>query len=63
MFDLDRCESERCAVAGAGATAQQAIREIVTEAVEAPQVLQALGEPRRVEVRPLYRHTLACIRP
>jgi predicted metal-dependent enzyme (double-stranded beta helix superfamily) len=55
MFDLDRFKSECAAVAG-GAAAQQAIREIVARAVQAPgAVLKALGEPRRAEVQTLHR--------
>lgn len=55
MFDLDRFKSDCCA-AGTRGTAQQAIREIVARAVEAPgAVLKTLGEPQRAEVKTLHR--------
>ena len=55
MFDLDRFLGESCAAA-AGATAQQAVGEVVGRAVEEPSaVLRALGEPQRAEVRTLHR--------
>ena len=55
MFDLDRFKGE-CSAAVAGGAGQQAIREIVARAVEAPgAVLKALGEPRRAEVQTLHR--------
>ena len=55
MFDLDRFKSE-CSTATAGGADQQAIREIVAQAIEDPAaVLEALGEPRRAEVHALHR--------
>ena len=55
MFDLANFKDE-CVVAATGGTGQQAIREIVARAVEAPDaVLRALGEPRRAEVKTLHR--------
>jgi predicted metal-dependent enzyme (double-stranded beta helix superfamily) len=55
MSGLDRFKSDCCAAATGGA-AQQAIREILARAVEAPgTVLKALGEPRRAEVQTLHR--------
>jgi predicted metal-dependent enzyme (double-stranded beta helix superfamily) len=55
MFDLDRLKSE-CSAAAAGGADQQAIREIVAQAVEDPAaVLKSLGEPRRAEVQILHR--------
>src|SRR5712692_8749743 len=55
VIDLDLLKADCCtAVAGAGA--QQAVREIVARAVEAPgAILKALGEPRRSEVQTLHR--------
>lgn len=61
MFDLDRFKGECCAVA-TGSAAQQAIREIVARAVEAPgAVLKTLGEPRRAEVQTLHRSAVLTI--
>ena len=55
MFDLDRFKGDCCAAA-AGVAAQQAIREIMARAVEAPgAVLNALGKPQRAEVQTLHR--------
>jgi predicted metal-dependent enzyme (double-stranded beta helix superfamily) len=55
MFDLVNFKDE-CVAAATGGTGQQAIREIVARAVEAPDaVLKALGEPRRAEVKTLHR--------
>lgn len=54
MFDLDRFKDECSRTAGG--TAQQAIREIVAQAVEAPgAVLKALGEPGRAGIQTLHR--------
>jgi predicted metal-dependent enzyme (double-stranded beta helix superfamily) len=55
MFDLDVFKDE-CSAAAARGAGQQAIREIVTRAVEMPDaVLKSLGEPRRAEVKTLHR--------
>jgi len=55
VFDLELFKSE-CAEAASRGAGQQAIREIVARAVEAPgAVLNSLGEPRRAEVKTLHR--------
>ena len=55
MFDLELFKSE-CAEAASSGAGQQAIREIVARAVEAPgAVLNSLGEPRRAEVKTLHQ--------
>jgi predicted metal-dependent enzyme (double-stranded beta helix superfamily) len=55
MFDMDRFKAD-CAAVVAERTAPQAIYELVTRAVDAPEaVLRAVGEPRRSEVQTLYR--------
>lgn len=55
MFDLDRFKAE-CRAAAVGGAAQQAVREILAQAVAAPgAVLKALGEPQRAEVQTLHR--------
>src|SRR5262245_54792055 len=55
MLDLDSFKAE-CAAAASGGSGQQAIREIVTRAIEGPNaVIRSLGEPRRAEVKTLYR--------
>ena len=55
MFDLELFKGE-CAEAASRGAGQQAIREIVARAVEAPgAVLNSLGEPRRAEVKTLHR--------
>ncbi len=54
MFDLDVFTSE-CSAAARGA-GQPPIREIVARAVDTPgDILRALGEPHRAEVKTLYR--------
>jgi predicted metal-dependent enzyme (double-stranded beta helix superfamily) len=55
MFDMDRFNAD-CVAVVAERTALQAICELVTRAVDAPEaVLRAVGEPRRSEVQTLYR--------
>jgi predicted metal-dependent enzyme (double-stranded beta helix superfamily) len=55
MFDMDRFKAD-CVAVAAERAALQAISEIVTRAVAAPEaVLRAVGEPRRSEVQTLYR--------
>jgi len=54
VFDLDTFRSECSAAARGGG--QPVVREIVARAVAAPgDVLTALGEPRRAEVKTLHR--------
>ncbi len=51
MFDLEKFKADCCAARGL-----QDVREVVAEAVSAPgAVIEALGEPRRSEVKALYR--------
>ena len=53
MFDQDRFIEDCLAAVGDG---QQAIREVVTEAVsDGNAVMQALGEPTQAGITPLYR--------
>jgi predicted metal-dependent enzyme (double-stranded beta helix superfamily) len=55
MFDMDRFKAD-CVAVVAERNALQAIGEILTRAVDAPEaVLRAVGEPRRSEVQTLYR--------
>jgi len=55
MFDPGRFTAE-CLAAAAEGSALTAAREIVARAIETPaDVLRALGEPRRSEVRVLHR--------
>jgi predicted metal-dependent enzyme (double-stranded beta helix superfamily) len=57
MFDLDQFKAE-CSAAVTERAAAQAVREVVTRAVEVPKaVLAALGEPTRAAVQVLHRST------
>jgi predicted metal-dependent enzyme (double-stranded beta helix superfamily) len=57
MFDLDQFKAE-CSAAVTERAAAQAVREVVTRAVEVPKaVLAALGEPTRAAIQVLHRST------
>jgi predicted metal-dependent enzyme (double-stranded beta helix superfamily) len=55
MFSTERLITD-CRTALADPSPEQAIKEIVRRAVSAPaEVVQALGEPKKAEIVPLYR--------
>jgi predicted metal-dependent enzyme (double-stranded beta helix superfamily) len=55
MFELDRFIADCCA-ARAGDNSHRLVREVVSQAVSDPAaILNALGEPKRGMLQPLYR--------